>query len=279
MVVDHGKNTIVALYKGCTALDPIAAVIIRHIAEFADGCAMDVATEHGVHVMPHRIMRHSSFEFADEADRVFHTPLSVSAERPIAETEAAPDEIDKRIEREEKLITKVACEREPPHVLYYSIEFVAVNNQDSFPASGDMDCPLLDFDVAVGPAEVRHQLVVISRDVDHMRSFARFAQKFLDHVVVLLRPINSATQRPDIDQVADDVQNLEVVFAQKIQQRRGVAAARTEVRIGDPRGAITSRRQNCVWRFDKGESLLSSENSLCTLSRKTERLHSAQEQA
>ena len=98
MVVDHGKNTILALDQGRTALDPIAAVIIRHIAEFADGCAMDVATEHGVHVMPHRIMRHSSFEFADEADRVFHTPLGVSAERPVAETEAAPDEVDQRIE-------------------------------------------------------------------------------------------------------------------------------------------------------------------------------------
>ncbi len=142
-----------------------------------------------------------------------------------------------------------------------------------------MDCPLLDLDVAVGPAEVGHQLVVISRDVDHMRSFARFAQKFLDHVVVLLRPINSTTQRPDIDQVADDVQNLEVVFAQKIQQRRGVAAARTQVRVGDPRSAITFRRHDFCGRFPERESLLSSENSLCTLSRKTERLHSAQEQA
>ena len=279
MIVDHGKNTILALDQGRTALDPIAAVIIRHIAEFADGCAMDVATEHGVHVMPHRIMRHSSFEFADEADRVFHTPLGVSAERPIAETEAAPDEIDKRIEREQKLITKVASKREPPHVLYHGIEFVAVNNQDAFPGGGDMDCPLLDLDVAVGPAEVGHQLVVISRDVDHMRSFARFAQKFLDHVVVLLRPINSATQRPDIDQVADDVQNLEVVFAQKIQQRRGVAAACAQVRVGDPRSAITFRRHDFCGRFPERKSLLSSENSLCTLSRKTERLHSAQEQA
>ena len=38
-----------------------------------------------------------------------------------------------------------------------------------------MDCRLLDFDVPVGPTEVGHQLVVISRDVDHMRAFAGFA--------------------------------------------------------------------------------------------------------
>jgi hypothetical protein len=45
-----------------------------------------------------RVMRHSSFEFADEADRVFHAPLGIGAERPVAETEAAPDEIDEGIE-------------------------------------------------------------------------------------------------------------------------------------------------------------------------------------
>ena len=94
-----------------------------------------------------------------------------------------------------------------------------------------MNRPLLDLDVAVGATEVRHQLVVISRDLDHVHAFAGFAQNFLDHVIVLLRPVNSATQRPDIDQVADDVQSLEIVRAQEIEQRCGIAATRTEVRI------------------------------------------------
>ena len=106
-----------------------------------------------------------------------------------------------------------------------------------------MNCSLLDFDIAVNATEVGHQLVVIARDIDHMRAFARFAQNFLDHVVVLLGPVNSATQRPDIDQVADDVQSLEIVRAQEIEQRCGIAATRTQVRIGDPSGPITFRRQ------------------------------------
>ena len=63
MVVDHGKNTILALDQGRTALDPIAAVIIRHVAEFADGCAMDVATEHSVYIVTLRIMRHAASNF------------------------------------------------------------------------------------------------------------------------------------------------------------------------------------------------------------------------
>ena len=106
------------------------------------------------------------------------------------------------------MITNITGECEPFHPAaagHHHVEFVAVNHQNSFAASGHVNCPLLDFDVAVGPAEVGHQFVVIPRDIDHMRAFAGFAQNFLDHVVVLLRPIDSATQRPDIDQVAHDV--------------------------------------------------------------------------
>ena len=94
MVIEHGKNTIVVLHKCRAALDPIAAVVISDFAEFADRRAMDMAAEHGVHVIAIRIMRYTSFEFADKADRVFHPPLGVSAERPVPETEATPDKIN-----------------------------------------------------------------------------------------------------------------------------------------------------------------------------------------
>ena len=52
----------------------------------------------------------------------------IRAARPAAEIEAAPDEIDERIERKQELITKVARECEPFHVLYDGIEFVAMND-------------------------------------------------------------------------------------------------------------------------------------------------------
>ena len=94
MVSDHGQNTIVSLHKCRTAFDPIAAVVITDLAEFADGCAMDMAAEHCVHIIAIRIMRHGSLEFSDKAHRIFHAPLGVSAERPVAQTEAAPDEIN-----------------------------------------------------------------------------------------------------------------------------------------------------------------------------------------
>ena len=121
MVIDHGQNTIVVLHKCGAALDPIAAVIIANLAELPDRRAVDMAAENGVHLIAFGVMRHGSFEFADKADCVFYPLLCVCAQRPIPETEAAPDKIDERIDREQKLVTNVAGEREPLHVLHHSI--------------------------------------------------------------------------------------------------------------------------------------------------------------
>src|SRR5215472_15474428 len=101
-----------------------------------------------------------------------------------------------------------------------------------------MDCVFLNLDISVSPTEARHQFIVISRDVNYTRTLASFAQNFLDHVVVLLWPVSCAPQGPDVDQVPHDVERIEIGLAEKIQERGGVAAARAQVRVGYPRGAI-----------------------------------------
>ena len=93
---------------------------------------MNVTAEYGVHFITFRIMRHSSFEFADEAHRVLHSSLCIRAERPVCQTEAASDEIDERIEREQKLIAKVPGKRQPFHVLNHGIKLVPMNDQNTF---------------------------------------------------------------------------------------------------------------------------------------------------
>ena len=102
-----------------------------------------------------------------------------------------------------------------------------------------MDCVFLDLDISVSPTEARHQFIVISRDVNYACALAGFAQNFLDHIVVLLWPVSDAPQRPDVDQIAHDVESVEIGLAEKIQKRGGVTAARAQVRVGYPRGAIT----------------------------------------
>ena len=91
-----------------------------------------------------------------------------------------------------------------------------------------------DRDMAVVAAKASEEFVVVAGDVNDARAFARFAQEFLDDVVVLLRPIDSAPHLPDIDQVADDVERFEIVIAQEFEERSGIAAARPQVHVGNP---------------------------------------------
>src|SRR6516165_8091509 len=98
MVIDQRDHAIVAFDQSRAALHPVTTVVISDSAEFADRCAMDVTTQHGVHMIALRVMRHSSFEFADETHGVLHSSLGIRAERPEAQAETAPDEVDEWIE-------------------------------------------------------------------------------------------------------------------------------------------------------------------------------------
>src|SRR5262249_40520105 len=94
-----------------------------------------------------------------------------------------------------------------------------------------------------------HEFVVISRDVDDAGTLAGLAQDFLDDVVVLLRPINSATQRPDINEIPHYVERVEIVLAKKIEQRCGIAAPLAQIGVGDPASTITPRQWQLLSRF------------------------------
>ena len=61
---------------------------------------MNVSAENRVDAFALRITHDGFLEFADETDRVFHPLLRVGTERPVAAAEEAPEEIDRRIERE-----------------------------------------------------------------------------------------------------------------------------------------------------------------------------------
>ncbi len=132
------------------------------------------------------------------------------------------------------MIANVADVSEPLHVLHHGVEFVAVDDENASAVRRFVNGVFLDRDVAVGAAERGHELIVITRDVNDRHAFARFAQDFLDDVVMLLRPVATTTQRPDVDQIADDIKFVAIVIAQKLQERICVARARAEMDIGNP---------------------------------------------
>ena len=135
------------------------------------------------------------------------------------------------------MIANVARERQPLHVLDNGVEFVAVYDQNSFAGRRDVDGVSLDVDVSVRAAEISDHLVVITRDVDDARALSGFAQDFLNDVVMGLRPVTAAAHRPDVDQIADDVEVLKLVISKKVDQHTGVRAASAEMHVGNPGSA------------------------------------------
>ena len=71
------------------------------------------------------------------------------------------------------------------------------------------------------------------------RAFAGLAQKFLQHVVMRLRPVDAALDAPEIDDVADEIDAGGIVAAQEVEKGFGLAGLGAEMQIRDEEGAIT----------------------------------------
>ena len=75
------------------------------------------------------------------------------------------------------------------------------------------------------------KLIVVAGYINHTTPFARFAQEFLNHVVMCLGPIPAAAQLPAIDDVTHQVQVIAGVFFEKVQQSIGLAPRCTQVQV------------------------------------------------
>ena len=236
MVVNHLDVAVVFFDQRRAGLHPIAAVVIGHRTHWPDSRAVNVSAQNSVDRIFRRIANHFFFVTSDETDGIFDPFLGVSAQRPVTQAETAPEEIDRRIQREQKLVAHVPDEGEPLYILHDGVQFVSVNDENPPSIGGFMDGVVLDADVAVEAFELADHFVVVAGDIDHPRALARLAQDFLDDIVMLLRPVNRAAQLPDIDQIADDVERFEFVVAEKIEKHGGIGATRAQVDVRDPCG-------------------------------------------
>ena len=86
--------------------------------------------------------------------------------------------------------------------------------------------------------ELTDKHIVIACDIDNPRAFARFAQEFLNHIVVGLWPVPTFFQLPAVDNVADQINRLCLVVRHKVQQSARLAIARTQMHIRNPQCAV-----------------------------------------
>ena len=101
-----------------------------------------------------------------------------------------------------------------------------------------MDDARDDFDGTEVAKKAGDEFIVVAGDINDARSFAPGAEKLLDYVIVGLRPVDAATERPNINEIADDVERLEFVGTEEMQEGVRAAAAGAEMHVGDPAGAV-----------------------------------------
>ena len=85
--------------------------------------------------------------------------------------------------------------------------------------------------------EVAEFLVVVARHVDHASAVLGLAKDSAQHVVVKLRPEETAPQAPHVDDVADQVELIHVHTVQEVEHQFGAALARAKMDVRQEGGA------------------------------------------
>src|ERR1700733_12666138 len=114
------------------------------------------------------------------------------------------------------------------------IEFMSMEDQETLSIRSRVDRILLNRDATEHPEVIANLFVVVTGDIDYSGTLSAFSKKFLDDVVIFLRPIEATLQRGKIDQVPNDIQRLKIILFKKIQQRFSLADFIAKMNIRNP---------------------------------------------
>ena len=149
-------------------------------------------------------------------------------------------------------------------MLDHHVEHVAVHDQITPAVGGLVDRGLDHVDAAeMGAVIVAQELVVIAGQIDDARALARLAQQLLHHVVMVLRPEPAGAQLPAVDDVADQINGLGIVIAQKADELIGLATARAEMHIGNKESTEFGRTVLDSHRHDSRDVVVFESASRC----------------
>ncbi len=149
------------------------------------------------------------------------------------------EEVHHPVAAHQQHIADVPDMGQPSEVLNHSVEFVTMHHQNPSPVGRGVHRVFLKRHAGVFPMEAGQKLVVVAGNINDFCSLAAFAEELLNDVVVLLRPVDAAPQRPDVNQIPDQVKSIELRIAQEFEQGGGLASPRAEVNVGNPAGAVS----------------------------------------
>jgi len=213
------------------AFDPISAVVVGDPFDLAHGGGVDMTAEDRIDSVVAGEPNDGFLKFSNEAHDIFDLCFHIGAEGPVAEPEEPAEKIYEPIAAHEQHIADIPEVGQPTEILDDGIEFMPVDDEDFSTVRRGVDRILSDFDAGVVTVEGGEEFIVVADDVNDLGAFAALAEEFLDHIVVILRPVDSATKSPDIDQITDKVERLKFGIPEKIDQGAGVAALGSQMHI------------------------------------------------
>jgi hypothetical protein len=98
----------------------------------------------------------------------------------------------------------------------------------------------LNRDSPVVTEKPTNKLIMIPRDIYHTRTFPPRSKYFLNHIVVVLRPVNSTFERPNVNKVTHDVEGFTFRCPEELKKSRSLTAPRPEMNVGNPYRPVTS---------------------------------------
>jgi hypothetical protein len=129
---------------------------------------------------------------SDIVDGVLNGPLRRGTQRPKPKTHETPHPVKRGIQPQQYRVTNVPYVRQPLAVLDNSVQFVPMDDEKPATVCSLMNGTRLNRDSPVVTEKPTNKLVMIPRDIHHTRTFPPRSEYFLNHIVVVLRPVNSA---------------------------------------------------------------------------------------
>lgn len=225
--------------EGGAGFNPVAAVEIGEVVDFANFGFVDVAADDAIGPVAAGLAHHGLFVVDDKADDVFHAAFDVGREGPFRKAESAADSVEETADVNHEVISVVAEDGEPGRVVDDAIELISVQDPEAASVGCFVHGVGQDDDAAEGEScEFVKKFVVVSGNADHTGALAHFAQEFLDHIVVGLGPVPGAFERPAIEDVAHEIPVVGIVVLEKVEELMGLAGAPPEVEVGNPDGPV-----------------------------------------
>lgn len=236
---DQAEATGLVLDDRRAVLHPVAGVNVKDSVRLPQIRLVNVTADDAGDVLPLRLGDERGLEVADELDRALDALLDRAGEAPVGLAQPPAHRVHEAVKRDQVLICPAAQHGQPPMIAHDGVELVAVNDEEAPAVGRGVIVVRTHLDVAEARAEeVAEKVVVITGNEDNLGPLAGTLQELVYDVVVLPRPVPLLAQRPDIDDVSDQVEVVAAKPVEELVKALGLGIPGAQMHIGNEDAAV-----------------------------------------